>query len=130
MSTPPLISRPDDITVEWLSNIFQQAGINGTVSGFTAESIGTGQVGENVRFELTGTGDIPMTVVGKFPSTDPVSRQTGIDTSNYIREVHFYEHLQSRVSIQTPVVFFTGADNETHDFVIMMEELPREEWKD
>ena len=63
MSTPPLISQPDDITTEWLSDIFQQAGVNGTVSGFTAESIGTGQVGENVRFELTGTGDIPITVV-------------------------------------------------------------------
>ena len=123
MPTPRLISQPDDITAEWLSDIFQQAGLNGTVSGFTAKSIGTGQVGENVRFELTGSGDIPMTVVGKFPSTDPVSRQTGIDTSNYIREVHFYEHLQSKVSIQTPEVFFTGANNETHDFVIMMEDL-------
>ena len=123
MSKPRLISQPGDITAKWLSDIFQQAGVDGTVSTFTAKSIGTGQVGENVRFELNGSGDIPKTVVGKFPSTDKVSRQTGIDTSNYIREVHFYEHLQSRVSIQTPVVFFTGADNESHDFVIMMEDL-------
>ena len=123
MSEPLLISQPDDITAEWLSDIFQQAGLNGAVTSFTAKSIGTGQVGENVRFELTGSGEIPKTVVGKFPSTDPISRQTGIDTSNYIREVHFYEHLQSRVSIQTPVVFFKGANNETHDFVIMMEDL-------
>lgn len=123
MPVPSLISQPDDITVEWLSEVFQHAGVNGHVSSFKATSIGTGQVGENVRFELTGSGDIPGSVVGKFPSTDPESRQTGIDTSNYIREVHFYKHLQSRVSIQTPVVFFTGADNETHDFVIMMEDL-------
>ena len=94
MSKPRLISQPDDITAEWLSDIFQQAGVDGTVSAFTAKSIGTGQVGENVRFELNGSGDIPKTVVGKFPSTDKVSRQTGTDTSNYIREVHFYEHLQ------------------------------------
>ncbi len=128
MSAPRLISQPESITAEWLSEVFQHAGINGNVSSFTARSIGTGQVGENVRFELTGSGDIPKTVVGKFPSTDPVSRQTGVDTSNYIREVHFYKHLQSRVSIQTPVVFFTdanntGANNENHDFVIMMEDL-------
>ncbi len=123
MSAPRLISQPESITAEWLSEVFQHAGINGNVSSFTARSIGTGQVGENVRFELTGSGDIPKTVVGKFPSTDPISRQTGIDTSNYIREVHFYKHLQSRVSIQTPVVFFTAANSKSHDFVIMMQDL-------
>ncbi|MEZ5228688.1 MAG: hypothetical protein R2710_19090 [Acidimicrobiales bacterium] len=43
-------------------------------------SIGTGQVGENVRFVLTWSSDdpeLPATVVGKFLSQSEISRSTG-----------------------------------------------------
>ena len=123
MQKPLLISDPSEVTAAWLSDVFRYAGLEGTVNSFKAHSIGTGQVGENIRFELIGSKDIPKTVVGKFPSNDPISRQTGIDTYNYIREVHFYKNLQSKVLIETPDIFYTEADIEKHDFVIMMEDL-------
>ncbi len=123
MSQPQLISDPDKITSEWLTEVLNANNVNGTVDSFTAESIGTGQVGENVRFTLTGSGDIPETVVGKFPSPDPVSRATGIQLQNYEREVYFYKNFQQRVQIQTPNVLFTDIDDETHDFIILMEDL-------
>ncbi len=73
---------------------------------------------------LTGSGDgAPATVVGKFPSADPVSKQTGIQLNNYVREVFFYKTLQSTVDITTPKVFFTDINPETHDFIILMEDL-------
>ena len=114
---------PTDITPQWLTDVLAMNDFSGTVLDFTSESHGTGQVGENVRYTLKGQGDIPETVVGKFASPDPVSRQTGIDTNNYLREVHFYKHLNDRVNIQTPLVYFTEADATTHDFVILMEDL-------
>ena len=123
MSSPKLIGQPDRITPGWITEVLAQAGVNAKVTGFTASSIGTGQVGENVRFKLTGTGDLPASIVGKFASADPVSRQTGIDTANYLREVHFYRHLQSKVAIQTPQVYFADSNAGTHEFVIMMEDL-------
>lgn len=123
MPAPSLISDPEQVTSTWLTEVMQQAGIDGEVSGFRASSIGTGQVGENVRFELEGNGDLPATVVGKFPSVDPISRQTGIAQGNYIREVHFYQHLQDSLDIQTPHDFYTAIDPESHEFVIVMEDL-------
>jgi len=85
-------------------------------------SIGTGQVGENVRFSLRGEG-IPESVVGKFPSLDPVSKQTGILQRSYLREVFFYQSLQSEVNIQTPIVHHAAIDSQTHEFVLIMEDL-------
>lgn len=123
MSQPELISDPDKITSEWLTQVLNANEVDGTVTEFTAASIGTGQVGENVRFTLTGTGDLPQTVVGKFPSPDPTSRETGINLLNYKKEVHFYKHFQQRVNIQTPEVLFTDINDATHDFVILMEDL-------
>ena len=118
----PVIANPADITPDWLTRALNEAGVAGKVDSFTAESIGTGQVGENVRFTLVGR-DVPQTVVGKFPSPDPVSRQTGIDQQNYVREVFFYQHIAATVDIQTPIVHFCAVDPETHDFVILMEDL-------
>lgn len=119
---PKLMSDPAAITTAWLNDVLKFAGIPGRVSGFDATSIGTGQVGENVRFKLQGD-NVPDSIVGKFPSTDPVSKQTGIDQKNYLREVFFYRELQHTVDIQTPKVLFTDIDENTHDFVIMMEDL-------
>ncbi len=118
-----LITDPENMTAAWLTNVLKDNGFSAEVTGFTAASIGTGQVGENVRFTLSGSGDLPATVVGKFASPDPVSRQTGIDLLNYKKEVHFYQHLQKRVNIQTPNILFTDIDPETHEFIILMEDL-------
>lgn len=123
MSQPELISDPDQITSDWLTEVLNANNIEGSVNSFTAESIGTGQVGENVRFTLKGTGDLPATVVGKFPSPDPVSRATGVSLQNYEKEVYFYKHYQQRVNIQTPKVLFTDIDEQTHEFIILMEDL-------
>jgi len=122
MTTPPIISNPAEITVDWLNQVLDYAGLNASVTGFTARSIGTGQVGENVRFSLQGQG-VPDSLVGKFPSPDPVSKQTGIAQNNYIREVNFYQQLASSVDIQTPKILFTDVVPATHDFVIVMEDL-------
>lgn len=123
MTDLPLPNDPAEIDNAWLTNMLAASGIEASINSFTATSIGTGQVGENVRFALTGTGDLPATVVGKFPSPDPVSRQTGIAMENYRREVYFYKHLQARVNIQTPKVYHVDVDDETHNFVLMMEDL-------
>jgi len=117
-----LRSNPEDISSEWLTEVVRAGGYEGQVEQFSAQSIGTGQVGENVRFTLEGEA-IPRSIVGKFPSTDPVSRQTGIEQNNYTREVFFYQHIQSTVNIQTPKIFYTDIDPTTQAFALMMEDL-------
>jgi hypothetical protein len=122
-SRPELVHNPDDVNPGWLTKVFNYAGLQGVIESLNSASIGTGQVGENVRFELEGSTGLPTSVVGKFASLDPVSKQTGILLQNYVREVFFYQQIQDSVDVRTPKVFFTDINPETHDFVILMEDL-------
>ncbi|MDP6375991.1 MAG: phosphotransferase [Pseudomonadales bacterium] len=123
---PQIISDPDAVTPAWLSEVLAHAGIHASVSSFTAEHIGTGQVGDNVRFRLRYTpGSIsgPRSIIGKFASQDPVSRETGKARNTYIKEVRFYRELQPTVDIRTPRPLFAAIEPEAQDFCIMMEDL-------
>lgn len=118
-----VVSHPEQVTPDWLTRALQTAGFSGEVRDVQWQHIGAGQVGDNARFELDGTGNMPATVVGKFPSSDPTSRQTGVELQNYAREVFFYESLADSVDIHTPDVFAIEFDPATHDFVVLMEDL-------
>ncbi len=125
MTTIPLIDNPDDVTADWITDVLAHAGYTGTVADFTKKNVGTGQVGQNVRFALSFAGDhtAPDTIVGKFPSSDPESRAAGVSQLTYKREANFYRHILPTVEIQTPVPLFVAFDDDSHNFVLMMEDL-------
>lgn len=116
-------SAPEEVTPEWLTATFTAAGFEGEVTSIEWVSIGAGQVGENVRFTLEVNGNCPQSVVGKFPSRDPTSKQTGVQLQNYAREVFFYDTIASTVDVPVPVVYTTEFDPESHNFVVLMEDL-------
>jgi hypothetical protein len=112
----------------WLTAVLHAAGIGRgrRIESYEARSIGTGQVGENVRYSLVWDGDpagLPSSVVAKFPSTSEVSRATATQVDTYRREVGFYRDIRHRVSIRTPGIHHVGWDPETHDFVLVMEDI-------
>ncbi len=122
------ILAPDEIDPDWLTTVLRHSGAleEGHVTALTLEDVGTGQVGRNVRFTLTLEGappGAPASVVGKFPSDDPVSRATGVMQGNYDREVRFYRELVQTVDIQTPRCFHAAFDAATSDFVLLFEDL-------
>ncbi|MBS0275931.1 MAG: phosphotransferase [Proteobacteria bacterium] len=124
MSLP--ILRPEAITPRWLTDVLAHAGYSAHVADFTAKRVGTGQIGDSVRFTLTFDGDAngaPATLVGKFPSHSDQSRQTGAALGNYIREVHFYNQLADSARIRMPKNYFACVDEATSEFVLMMEDL-------
>ena len=85
----PDIREWKDIDAAWLSEMLGQTGIDATVSSFTAKPVGTGQVGDCARFELTyssAPADAPKTIVGKFPGAGAQSRATGKMLLNYYLE--------------------------------------------
>jgi len=84
----PLIERPSDLTAEWLTAVLGA----GTVTAFTTDRIGTGQMSECYRVGLTYAEDAsgPSSVVLKVAAADPSSRQTGLAMGLYEREVRFY----------------------------------------
>ena len=99
MTEPRIVGDPAAVSAEWLTEVLQHAGYDMTVTGFEAANVGTGQVGQNVRFNLTQrSGEGPSSIVGKFASADPVSRATGIEQGNYASEVHFYRELRTRTA--------------------------------
>lgn len=127
MSDIAFIHHPDDVTPEWLTAVLRAAGAtdSGTVEAVQATPVGTGQVGDSVRFTLTwdedGAG--PATVVGKFPTEDETSRATATAVRTYEVETRFYQHLRGRVDIAAPVPYLARFDPATHDFVILMNDL-------
>lgn len=126
MTGRPDIRRPGAVDAPWLTAVLQRAGIDAVVKSFTAANVGTGQIGESVRFKLVFdrvADDAPASLVGKFPSPGDVSRATGVALGNYIREVRFYQQLAPGALIATPRCYFTDVDEVTSEFVLMMEDL-------
>ena len=118
-----VVSSPDRVTPAGLTAALNQAGLAGTVDSVTWQRIGAGQVGQNVRFTLSADGALPKTLVGKFPATDPTSRQTGVLLRNYEREVFFYSALAATVDIRSPAIFAVQFDPDSHGFMLLMEDL-------
>jgi hypothetical protein len=124
MSLP--IVPPEAITPAWLTRALAAKGVQARVRDFTTRRIGTGQIGQSIRFDLAydeAPPGAPASLVGKFPAPEPDSRNTGVALGNYRREVNFYNHLAASSLISTPMYYFAGYDEATHDFVLMMEDL-------
>jgi hypothetical protein len=111
-----------DITADWLATALGHPGVDLQVE---QRSIGTGQVGENVRYTLTWPEGVqgPLTVVGKFPSPDLTSRETAAATGSYVKEVGFYRDLQQTVAIPTPYVHTLHEDLQANRFLLLMEDI-------
>ena len=116
-------SKPDLVSPDWLTQKLNAKGIQGTVTGLRWRAVGSGQMGENARFEISGEGDLPSTLVGKFPSTNALSRQLAVALNNYAREVFFYSQLGATVDIQAPRCLVAEVDPQSHDFILILEDL-------
>jgi hypothetical protein len=122
----PDIRMPGAVDAEWLTAVLQGAGVDAVVGSFTAEPVGTGQIGDSVRFALTYDRkgqDAPASLVGKFPAAGEESRNTGVMLGNYIREVRFYQQLARNALVRTPRCYFADVEETTSAFVLMMEDL-------
>lgn len=115
-----------DIDAAWLTSALRAGGIDCEVAGFSTNPVGTGQLGSCILFDLDykqAAPDAPASVIGKFPGEGEESRSAGAALGNYVREVKFYQLLQPRARITTPICYFAEVDETTHDFVILMENL-------
>lgn len=110
-----------DVTPEWLA---EAIGID-AVPEMAHRSIGTGQVGENVRYSLTWPSGVegPASVVGKFPSPDLTSRETAAATGSYVKEIGFYRDLQHTVTITTPTILSLHEDLDDNRFLLLMQDI-------
>jgi hypothetical protein len=128
-SRPPLVADPDLVTAQWLTHVLRHAGVidaAAKVSSFEASSIGTGQVGANVRYALSydrAGPKAPATVVCKFASRDEASAAAGVAALTYETEVAFYRDLAHTVDISRPRCHFAEVRPGTADVVLVMEDI-------
>jgi len=127
MTRSTTIPTPTDVTPGWLTERLREHGHpDAEVRSFSATRIGTGQIGLCIRYELDlvcGGADAPRSLVGKFPSEDPVSRSTGVQLRNYLKEVRFYQSLQHRLDIATPRCYHAEIVGEGPEFMVLLEDL-------
>ncbi|OBF34868.1 phosphotransferase [Mycobacterium sp. ACS1612] len=117
MHTTDIIERPTDLTAEWLA-----AALGAPVRDFAFDRIGTGQMSECYRVELSYADgeDGPVSVVLKVAATDPVSRQTGLALGLYEREVRFYTDIAPGIDGPIAPCHHAGINTETGAFHLLL----------
>lgn len=121
------IPNSETVTAGWLTEQLHRAGFTDTkVIDFKAKQIGTGQIGKCVRYELQHSNpntQAPKTLVGKFPSDDPLSQATGVALRNYSCEVNFYQSLADQVDIPIPKCYYAEIVGDGPEFALLLEDL-------
>jgi hypothetical protein len=124
---PLAIPTPETITADFFTEMLRACGHSGArVARYDAVTVGTGQIGRCVRFALAFAGEAdgaPRTLVGKFPSLDPLSSQTGVQLRNYAREVYFYRELAARLPIAKPRCYWADILGEGPEFALILEDM-------
>jgi aminoglycoside/choline kinase family phosphotransferase len=131
MATKPTMPEPEHgITAAWM----QQALAAGGNSEFPAikdillEDIGAGVglVGTILRCHLTyndADANGPASVIVKLPSTHQETLQTARSLRLYQREYAFYRRLAPHVPMRAPALLYGDFDDESHRFVLLLEDL-------
>lgn len=96
------------------------------IDSVSFETIGTGKMGDNARFNLTLSNalrETPTTLVGKFPADDEMARTLAGAQGAYYTEVMFYKELAHLTTMRTPAIYFNEIDDNRLDYITLMEDL-------
>ena len=111
--------RVEDVTSEWLSSV-----LGGDVGHTTAQRIGDGHIGINLRMAMPDAEpELPRSVVVKLPATDETSLTTAAMLRHYERETRYYTELASTVDMRVPTCFYGDWTAATNAFVLVLEDM-------
>lgn len=120
---PSIPLDPSGITADWLSEV-----LNADVRACKVEqiAIGVGLLGRLFRVHLDGAPELPATVVVKLPTLDTTARvHLCEELEFYLREIHFYQDIGTANPLPPARHYFAAIDEDTHDFVLVLEDLRR-----
>lgn len=123
-----LIIDPAKITPAWMTQALQGSGYltSGRVESLSFETIGTGKMGDNARFNLIyrdANSEAPATVIAKLPAADETARAMAGARGAYYSEVMFYKQLAQQAGIKTPTIYTNLISEDRADFILLMEDL-------
>lgn len=119
-------AHPDAVTLEWIGDRLREQGLleRGRVCSLAWEKIGTGQVGDSVRFHLGYEGgEGPATLAAKFPAADATSRGTAAAFGLYAKEVGFYRELAQHLEVRVPRPLAAEIGEDGVEFILLFEDL-------
>jgi len=127
MKSEPAIVTPAEVDCAWMTQALRAAGHAVEVVSLAALPIGTGQLGDTFRYTLEYAGDTPAgaprTLVGKFPSSDEDSRNAARHFGIFRTEAFFYAELADAAGMRVPRPLLSLFDEDSHDFVLLLEDL-------
>ena len=121
MATDGFPSHPAAVSAEWLNGILGDC--ESLVEQVTWGPIGTGQVGDSVRFFLTHADGSSSTLAAKFPAEDEKSRATASMLGLYAKEVQFYQHIAPSLSARMPRTHHAQMDETGTQYILLFEDL-------
>lgn len=119
-------AHPDSVSAAWLTAQLHAAGhAEAEVAALRWEPIGTGQVGDSVRFylEYSGAANGPATLAAKFPAEDEMSRSTAAAFELYAKEVGFYRELRQHLAVRAPQTLAAEIADDGIEFILLFEDL-------
>lgn len=119
MSTP---THPDAFTKIWLEAALGAPA--GSLKGFTATPIGTGQMSLSFRVALDWkSGEGPASLVAKCPSPDPGTRAIAKALGSYALELGWYRELAGEVGVTCPKCLHLESGADETEFVLLLNDL-------
>jgi hypothetical protein len=119
MANVRIPSSVDDVSAPWLA---QATGFDIDTAEAELIGVGIGVTSAVYRVHLTGPS-CPGTLVMKLPALDEAAVFTSTVLRMYHREVGFFNHLADQSPIRVPKGYFGAIDEETAQFVVLMEDL-------
>ena len=122
--------KPSEITAEWMNYALSEAGLceNGDISDIDVQPLGPhikGLLSSICRAIIsynTNPGDLPESVVIKFPPEREENKNFGNKMRVYEREQRFYRELADKTPIRIPKCYFSVMDEANNDFILMLED--------
>lgn len=127
---PALCRDAAAITADWMQQALAAGGAPGlpVIRDVAVEDLGsaTHAFGRLLRCRLTtdgGSAAAPASVIVKLPTADPTAFRFARWLSMHERECRFYRRLAPRARIRTPALLYGDFDEDTHRFVLVLEDL-------
>ena len=114
-----------DVTTDWCTAALAGHLDGARVTDCTTHPVGTGQVSDTVRLELTydppGAG--PASLVAKVTAASEVSRNAAMLTRTYEIEAAFYRELAADLPVRTPRCYLSAWSPADNTYTVVLEDL-------
>lgn len=130
-SAAPSVAIPtssDELTVEWLQRALRPVLGSSVLTGFESAVIGVGEgfMGQLARVRLEYSdqdSSAPRSLIAKFAAARADTREMARDQNLYRREIGFYRDIGQDVGIRVPNCYYSDFDEDSQQFVILLEDM-------